>query len=375
VLAYLRGRPDAVGEDALARSERLLRESAAAYRDGRRDAAQALATAAYLEGFELVEPGLDAADRPLRMAVEKEMGGYRALLRGGATTEAVDAQARTIAALLDQARARLAPGGLPPLAAFGGALLIVLREGLEAILVVATIGAVLFKAGRRDALPYIHAGWVAALALGGVTWAAASYVLSLAGATREATEGATALVAAGILLYVGFWMHGKAYATRRDAFVHERLGRALSRRTMWALAALSFLAVYREAFETVLFAQALWQHAGPDRRGAVLGGFGVAAVLLAALGWLIVRGGLRLPLGAFFGVTSAALAALAVVLAGKGIAALQEAGIVPVSPIEAPALPLVGLYPSAQGVALQVALLVVVAAGFLWTYRSARRTA
>ena len=375
VLAYLRGQPDAVGEDALARSERLLRDSAAAYRDGRREAAQALATAAYLEGFELVEPGLDAVDRPLRQAVEKEMGGYRTLLRGDAPTEAVDAQVRAIAALLDQARARLAPGRLPPLAAFGGALLIVLREGLEALLVVAAIGALLVKTGRRDALPYVHAGWVGALALGGVTWVAASYAVSLSGATRETTEGATALVASAILLYVGFWMHGKAYATRWEGFLRARLGSALSRRTTWALAALSFLAVYREAFETVLFAQALWQHAGLDRRGAVLGGFGAAAALLALLGWLIVRGGLRLPLGAFFGATSAVLAALAVVLAGKGIAALQEAGVVPVSPIEAPALPLVGLYPSAQGVALQAALLVVVAAGFFLTYRSARRAA
>ena len=375
VLAYLRGRPDAVGEDALARSERLLRDSAAAYRDGRREAAQALATAAYLEGFELVEPGLDAVDRPLRLAVEKELGGYRALLRGDAPTEAVDAQARAIAALLDQARARLAPGRLPALAAFGGALLIVLREGLEALVVVAAIGALLVKTGRRDALPYVHAGWVGALALGAVTWVAASYAVSLSGATREATEGATALVASAILLYVGFWMHGKAYATRWEGFLRERLGTALSRRTTWALAALSFLAVYREAFETVLFAQALWQHAGPDRRGAVLGGFGAAAALLALLGWLIVRGGLRLPLRAFFGATSAVLAALAVVLAGKGIAALQEAGVVPVGPIEAPALPLVGLYPSAQGVALQAALLVVVAAGFFLTYRSARRAA
>ena len=100
-----------------------------------------------------------------------------------------------------------------------------------------------------------------------------------------------------------------------------------------------------------------------------------SAVLLAALGWLIVRGGLRLPVRAFFGATSVVLAGLAVVLAGKGIAALQEAGVVPVSPIEAPALPLVGLYPSAQGIALQAALLVVVVAGFLLTYRSARRAA
>ena len=92
---------------------------------------------------------------------------------------------------------------------------------------------------------------------GGVTWLAASYLITLSGADREITEGVTALLAAAMLLYVGFWMHRHAHAARWKAFIETRVASALSGRTMWALGSISFLAVYREAFETVLFYQAL----------------------------------------------------------------------------------------------------------------------
>ena len=364
VLAYLRTRPDAVGEDPLALAARLVRESAAAYREGRAQAAQDLAVSAYLDGFELVEPALDVVDRGLRVAVEGEMLAYRNLVRAGGSAGEVEDRARAILARLDEARARLAAGGLSPLAGYAGALVILLREGFEAILIVAAIVALLVKAGRRDALSYVHAGWLAALALGAATWLVASYVVSVSGARREVSEGVTALAAAAILLYVGYWMHGNAYAAHWRAFLDRRLGGpALSGRTAWALAAVSFLAVYREAFETVLLAQALWMQAGlgPARRarrirdgGGRAGGPGLAdrAREPAPAPRPLLRG------------RSALLALLAVALAGKGVAALQEAGMVPMSPIALPALPLVGFYPSLEGAALQAALVLVIALGF-----------
>jgi FTR1 family protein len=113
----------------------------------------------------------------------------------------------------------------------------------------------------------------------------------------------TALVAAAVLLYVGFWMHDKAYAERWRAFIQSQLHEALSSRTMWALALVSFLAVYREAFETMLFYQALWVQVASHHL-PVLGGFVCVATTLAILGWLIFRGSVRLPPGLFFGATS-----------------------------------------------------------------------
>jgi high-affinity iron transporter len=118
----------------------------------------------------------------------------------------------------------------------------------------------------------------------------------------------------------------------------------------------SFIAVYREVFETVLFYEALWLQTAPGGRRALAAGLGAAAVMLALASWLIVRGSLRLPVGLFFGLTSLMLAGLAIVLAGKGVAALQEAAILAPYPISAPRLPLLGIYPDRLGLSLQAAL-------------------
>jgi high-affinity iron transporter len=336
-------------------------------------AAQELAVSAYLDGFELVEASLDTVDSPLRMTIEAEMLGYRALLTKRADVATVTTAAEHIQALLSDAQQKLAVARLPTSATFLSAFVILLREGLEAILVLAAIFALLIKGERRDALPYVHAGWIAALALGGLTWLVASYVVAISGSTREMTSGVTALLAAAILLYVGFWMHGKAYADRWRTFLHAQLQEALSARTMWALALVSFLAVYREAFETVLFYEALWMQVAPAYV-PVLGGLVSAAVALVVLGWLIFRGSIRLPFGLFFGATSLLLVVLAVVFVGRGIAALQEAGALPVNPVNLPSIPALGLYPTVQGLVLQVLVVMVIASVFAYTRHRAQHT-
>jgi len=376
VLAYLRGEPGAVGagrESAIDLSARLLGESVEAYRRGDAPRAHRLAVTGYLEGFELVEAPLSAVDGALKTRVEAQMLRYRSLLQAGAPVGAVEAQARAIQSLLDTARQRLDAARLSPTTIFTSALVILLREGLEAILVVAALIALLIKSGRRDVLRYVHAGWIAALALGGLTWLAASSLVTLSGADREITEGVTALLAAAMLLYVGFWMHRHAHAARWKAFIETRVVSALSGRTMWALGSISFLAVYREAFETVIFYQALWLEAGPDGRIAVGAGFAAAAGGLVVLAWLILKVGLRLPLGWFFGVGSVLMALLAVVLAGKGIAALQEAGALPIGPLDLPSTPSLGLYPTWQGVLTQLAVLLLIVGAFAYSRRRARR--
>ena len=286
VLGYLRQHPDVLvpqGGSAIARSAALLRESVKAYRQGRGRDAQELAAASYLDGFELAEASLDAVDRGLRGEVETQMMRYRGLLRADAPLPDVLAQAAVIEGLLDRARGLLDSTRLSASATFLSAFVILLREGLEAILVVAAIYALLVRAGRRDALAYLHGGWILALIAGGLTWLVASYVIAMSGATREVTEGVSALVAAAILLYVGFWMHGKSQSRQWQAYLDRRLEGALAGRTLWALAFVSFLAVYREAFETVLFYEALAVQAGPRGGVPLLAGLAAAAgALLAA---------------------------------------------------------------------------------------------
>jgi len=115
-------------------------------------------------------------------------------------------------------------------------------------------------------------------------------------------------------------------------------------------------------FETVLFYQALWLQTGNGGQSMVVLGFVVAAVVLVVLSWLIFRFSVRLPLRLFFAINSVLLYALAVVFAGKGIAALQEAGKLPVTRIEFPTIDLLGIYPNLQALGLQVTLILAAVA-------------
>ena len=372
---YLRVHPEALEQDKpspIAFTLKTLEQAMTAYRSGDRDRARKLAITAYLEGFELAEASLRNADEELMHKGEHEMMALRALITRGASLEEVAAQHAKTAAVLVRAQERLSEEGLSTGATFFSSLLILLREGLEAILVLAAIIAFVIRAGRREAMPYVHAGWGFALVLGAITWFVATYIVGQSGASREMTEGVTALLAAAMLIYVGFWLHSKSYAHAWDQFIRHQVGSALARKTLWAMALVSFLAVYRELFEVVLFYQALAAQAGPSGMGPLLGGIVTGALLLLAIGYGIFKVSIRLPLKLFFTTMSVLLALLAVVFAGNGIAALQEAGVVPADPISFVSLPALGLHPTVETIAAQIVTLAVVIACFYFAGRGSR---
>ena len=370
VLAYLRSNPQQVisKESPLVFSARLLNESLARYKDGQAELAYELAVRAYLEGFELAEAGLATVKPEIKQHVEREMYVYRNLIKSRAPLAELTLAVQRIEALLAEARTLLDNASLTPAVAFTSSFVILLREGLEAILLLAVIVAFLIKTGRRDALKYIHIGWVMALLLGVATWAIAAYVVDISGANRELTEGITALLAAAILLYVGFWLHNKLQAQRWKEFIETKIHGALNDGALWSIALVAFIAVYREVFETVLFYQTLWLQAGSGGQHMVLVGFGSAAAALVVLAWLIFKFSVRLPLRLFFAINSVLLYLLAVVFAGKGVAALQEAGTLPVTPVQFPSIDVLGIHPSLQGLGLQ-ALMVVAAVLFVYLNR------
>jgi high-affinity iron transporter len=372
VRVYLTRHPDALqtmAQTPLAFSRAKLEEAAQAYARGDRDSARRLAIAAYLEGFELIESTLDNVDSLLRLETEREMIALRSAIGEGRPSEAMRAQAVKVIELLDRADVALSGGSLSPSTAFASSLVILLREGLESILVVSAIVAFVVKTKRQDALPYIHAGWIGAVALGGVTWAVAGYALKMSGAGRELTEGITALLAAAMLLYVGWWLHSRSNAQAWNRFIREQVTVAPGTRTLWAMAGISFLVVYREIFEVILFYETLWAQAGADRHGAVLWGIVAAALLLILIGGAVLRYSVRLPIGPFFTVSSILLALMAVVFVGNGIAALQEAGGLETTTVRFVSLPLLGIHPTLQTLVPQALTLALIAAG-LWANRT-----
>jgi len=367
LVAYLLATPAALQGKELPLAIALARldESWAAYQAGDRAGAVDLAVSAYLDGFEHVEPALATVDGRLRTGIEAAFLQYREALRGDRPTAEVGELHASLVADLARAERRLAGGGLGANAAFLASLTILTREGLEAVLLVVAIVGVLSRAGRRDALPWVHAGWIGALVAGAATWWAAGRLIEMTGARREVVEGVSALFAAAILFYVSYWLVSKLEAARWQAFLGGRIREAASGGRLFALAGLAFVAVYRECFETVLFYQALAAQAGPGGARPIAAGIGAGVVLLAVIATALFRFGRRMPLRRFFAASAVLLYALAVVLAGHGIAALQEAAWLPATLVPGPTIEWLGVHPTLEGLAVQGALLLAALGAFV----------
>ncbi len=229
--------------------------------------------------------------------------------------------------------------------------------------------AFLRKADRREVLPYVHGGWITALLAGGLTWAVATYAIKVTGASRELTEGFGSLFAAVVLLSVGIWMHGKSQADQWQRYIREKMSHALTRQSAWFLFGLAFIVVYREVFETILFFAALWTQGSV---AMTLAGAGSAAIGLSVIGWIMLRYSRTLPVAKFFAYSAWLMAILTVVLAGKGVAALQEAGLIGIDPLSGiPRVTMLGLFPTSETLGFQIAMMVAIAAGFALNQRRA----
>lgn len=361
-LAYLRAHPSEVRTnmiDPLKVAEDSLQASLQAYKKGDYKAAYDLAVAAYLEGFELVETPLNSAAPELREEIESAMLQYRDMVRNNSEPDKIQSTNENILVMLNEASRKLHNNNLSTSVNFLSALLILLREGIEAILILAAISAVLIKTGRTDMLRYLHIGWISALAMGGLTWFAASQFINISGANREMTEGITALVSATMLVYVGFWLHKQTHAMHWQHFIRAKVSQSLTNSALTGLAIVAFLAVYREVFESILFFHTLWLQTNPDGHLQIVSGMFTAVALLVLIAWGIFKFSVQLPLKLFFRVNSIFLYLLAIVFAGKGVAALQEAGKLRVDPVNFFEIDALGIFPNLESLGIQAAMIAI----------------
>lgn len=143
----------------------------------------------------------------------------------------------------------------------------------------------------------------------------------------------------------------------------------MTRQKLWALAGVSFLAVYREVFETILFYQVLLSQ-GTQNHKAILGGAGTGALCLAVVATALFRFQMKIPIRYFFTVTSSLLTIFSVVLAGKGIHELQEAGWISVSPVALGEIPVLGIFATWETLGLQGLMIAALAIGLMVLARS-----
>ena len=371
LLAYLRrGVLEGNVSDPLLMARGLLGEAVALYSQGEKERAYQKAVEAYLDGFELAEPTLFAKDGSFGRSLEGLFMQFRNAIKQRDAPEKIQKLHLEIAMKLDQAAQILArDGGFSGYYAFANSALIILREGLEAALILAAIIAMLKVIGATEAIRYIHLGWILALIAGGLTWLATETLLTLSGRQRESMEGFISVFAAIALFYVGYWLHTRSEVRKWRDFIEQKVRAGISTRSILGLTGISFFAVYREAFEVVLFYQALWLQ-NENNHGPVLWGLagGFAALILAA--FAILKLGLRMPLNYFFGVTGTLLYIMAFIFAGNGIKELQAASWVPSTPLSIPeAIPVLGIYPTIETLTAQGLMLCAFVATAIWMAR------
>jgi high-affinity iron transporter len=319
--------------------------------------------------FEQVEQSVRAKNPGLAAQVEATFAALRTRAAGGATSSELDGIRRQLDADLENAE-RILGDELSPANLFLQSFVILIREGLEAILLVGALMTFLMKMGAGHRKRDINIGVVAAVGASLLTAFALETIFHLTPAKREALEGGTVLLATVVLFYVSYWLLSKMEVVKWNSFVKSKVQDALTSGSGLALASAAFLAVYREGFETVLFYKALFLSAG-SAGGAmpILAGITLGSLVMVGVYIAISRFGLRLPLKPFFGVTSAFLYYMAFVFAGKGVAELQEGGLLPTTFVpRAPRLPALGIYPTVESLLAQGVLLVLLVVALVWTF-------
>jgi high-affinity iron transporter len=313
---------------------------------------------AYLTDVEPIEPWLRARDADLVTRLEASFTTTRAALQQRDPT--AHEEAVRLLGLLDSATGPHARSTAASV--FGFSLLVVVREGFEAAVIIAALLAVVKKRKQLARARLVHAGWLSALAVGAVLFVVGRSIL--AGAMNEKLEGFLALVAAAMLLHAALWLNARSTTRRTMGELRDRTQGALDSGGM-ALFGIAFLAMFRETFETAVFLEAL----SIDAPSAVVWGSLAGTVLLLGLVLAVSRLGLRLPMTTLFKVSTVVLVGTAVVLLGEGIHSLQEVGLVPSRPMPFLRIEFLGIFPDRIGLLVQLAVAV---APLIWRAQGAR---
>lgn len=356
---------DQVSYLALARAR--LNEAKVFFQQGNIESAKTKALQAYLEGIEPIEPKVRATDPSAVATIEEKMAAVRGAIESKKTPEELDQAIKNAFGEMEKISKIIEHRDMSPLVAFFAAFAIILREGFEAVLIILALLGVIRAAGAKQAALWVHGGWISAIGCGFIAWMFSGWIMGISGASREMMEGATSLFAVIVLLYVGFWLHRQSEIGRWKEFLEVKVKGFLHGRNLVGLALISFIAVFREAFETVLFLRALWFEGGDSTRMALRFGVFGSLSFVIVLSWLALNLSKRLPLRQLFTLSSVLMLFLATILTGKGLHSIQETGLLGVT-----SLPfrfrwdLAGVYPTLETLVSQavVAILVLI----LWFY-------
>jgi len=254
--------------------------------------------------------------------------------------------------------------------AFIQSAVILLREGLEAMLVIAALAGYLAKAGAAHRVAALYGGALAAIAASLV--AAWLFAVLNSGKHSDIMEGIIILIASGLMLYVSGWLMVKQDPRGWQDYLAQKADHALAQDTVWAVGALAFLAVFREGAETVLFINALATTEGGWSVG-LFAGLGVATIGLVVLFYFINMIAQRIPLRPLFIITSAFLFAMAIKFIGEAVQEFQEQSLLPFTELKSLSwFDAIGLNPTLEALSAQLLVILFALATYSVFLRNSR---
>ena len=338
-------------------------QAVSVYETGDYEGARDLVNSAYYGIYE--KDGLENVMRSSVSAKETSLTEYqfykvKKSMKNGESLETVKQETEKLKSMVnDNVKALENAHGSSGWAAFLPAYLILLREGLEAILVLVAIIAYLKRANDEKHLGTVYNFSIAAVVASFISAYLFNTILNntTGGMSREVLEGATALFAVAVLLLTSAWLGGKASKDNWKQYIDGLVKESITHGTARALGMAAFLAVYREGAEVILFYQALFNNAAADVT-MIWAGFGAGCVTLAVIFYGMQQGILKIPLRPFFLFTSILMFLLAVTFVGGGIEELQEGGVIGITRFEGwPTFDVLGIFPTAETLGAQLLVL------------------
>jgi high-affinity iron transporter len=353
-------------ETVIAEVRVLLDSSLNTFKEGAIDDAADQAFDAYLT-YEKIEAGLISKNKELGLKLESSFSRYRAEIKRQAPLPEVEKIYAGIHIDLSRAQktlqAKVSFSGL-----FIQSFSIIVREGFEAILIIAALIAFLIKSRNEDKLKSIYTGVTLGIVGSFLTAYIVHEVLHISVASQELIEGWIMLVAVVVLFWVSYWLVSKIEAEKWQSYITKKMKTAVSAGSTWALGGVAFLSVYREGFETVLFYKALYLYAG-DGTSGIIPGFLAGGVVLAIVYYLINKAGIKIPIKWFFAFTSVFLYFMAFTLMGKGLHELQMGQTIPMTPAAfAPHISWLGMYPTWETFIGQGVLILAYVGALVYTF-------
>lgn len=323
--------------------------------------AYSLSVDLYFNDFEPIEKNLFVKDFEFTSKLEQKFTQLRGIVKQKNKEKEVENLILNIKNDLEKARAILEGKAFSGNWALFNSFTIIFREGLEVAILFGIILSIVKLSENALAITISYLGIISAIFLGIITWIISQFIISISTLQREMLEGIVSLLAAIVLFQVSYWLISKSENKIWIGYIKEKLKSSLNKSNLFFIFSLSFLAGYREAFETVLFYQAMIINTPKTDLNYVIFGFLLGLITIIIISYGILKLQLKLPLNLIFPITVTLLYILSFIFTGQAIRSFQEANLISTTSLNfLPTIDFLGIYPTIETTLAQSIFIILV---------------